>query len=77
VVLLQFVTILPYNKICTTLKDHTLILTYEPLMTHYDAAERLYALYRQLLGVSLGHRAHSIIIPMRSGYGKAREDIPT
>jgi hypothetical protein len=63
--------------ICTKLKDYTLILAYEPLMTHYASAERLYALYRQLLGVFLGHRAHSIIIALRSGYGKAREDIPT
>jgi hypothetical protein len=59
------------------LKDYTLILAYEPLMTHYVAAERLYALYRQFLGVSLGHRAHSTIIAMRSGYGDAREYIPT
>ena len=64
--------------ICTKLKDYTLILAYEPLMTHYAAAGRLInALYWQLLGVSLGHRAHSIIIALRSGYGKAREDIPT
>jgi hypothetical protein len=45
-------------------------------MTLYAAAERLYAFYRQLLCVSLGHRAHLIIIELRSGYGKAREDIP-
>ncbi len=63
--------------ICTTLKDYTLTLAYEPIMTHYVAAQRLHALYRQLLCVSLGNRAHSIIIAPRSGYGKAREDIPT
>jgi hypothetical protein len=46
-------------------------------MCLYVAAERLNALYRQNIGVPLGHRAYSIIIAPRSGYGKARDDIPT
>jgi hypothetical protein len=47
------------------------------LYNKYDAAERLNALYRQNLSVPLGHRAYSIIVALRRGYGKARDDIPT
>jgi hypothetical protein len=54
------------------LKDYTNILRTERMdstsLRHYDkydAAERL------------GHRSYSIIIALRSGYGKARDNIPT
>jgi len=47
---------------------------YHRIRAPYDAlccGREVYALYRQLLGVPLGHRAIYTIIALRSGYGKA------
>ncbi len=78
----------PYHTVLcdyTILKDFTHIHAYEAygqygtslrLYDKYVAAERLYALYRQNLGVPLVHTAYSIIIALRSGYGKARDGSP-